>query len=255
MRSRFVRSLIVAVVCLGLLATSVAPADARLTEIVVAGTLIFQALEVVSVLVPQLATLGTSLVGLATAGKELIATGQRIVSAMFPGRAAGDKNGDKKRNPAPAGGAPAPLEFKVPVISGPTPARPRAEEPTGALPAERGDLASRVDELVGAYRTRGRASDGASGYGVIVSSMTAQLLEAIDSGDTDAVGRFLDRVRALEPADQPAVKPVLAEAVQKGSRFEALHAPAGGAARGPAEPATGVFRQMKHLAESFAPAH
>ncbi|MBI4859863.1 MAG: hypothetical protein HY815_06320 [Candidatus Riflebacteria bacterium] len=224
---RWTRILLVACLCLAVMAHS---AQATLTEIFVGGTVLLQGIQILTTLMPQVSELCTSVLALATTGKEIVATGQRIANALFPQNAKKDKpEGSTFKVPTIA-------PVVVPVISGPTASAPAAD-PVVPEAAMASDLARKVEVLAKSYRERQsmasqifrpggkgqRYADAASSYDQTVNLTTAQLLEAIAGKDAASVTAFVAAVNALPEEDRPAVAPVLSKAVEKGGRFEALH--------------------------------
>lgn len=217
---RAIRLLLVLVLSCGV---SIQSTRAMLPEIVVGGTVLFQVAQVISELLPQIATLGTSLMTLASASQEAGGTLSRLFEQIFPKR----KTSASKKDIGP---------IDVPVITGPTDAAapaPAEDPPAGEVS---GDLEGKLSQLVTAYRqgqepaalSHRASSPRASltrevSYATLADQTTESLIETVRGGDERTFDKFLAAVKRLDPGDRPAIAPVLQKAVTKGSRFSRVH--------------------------------
>lgn len=226
--SRPVRAILIVFLSLALPLSSL---RAGMAEIVVGGTVLFQALQVISELVPQLATLAASVNALGSAGKELAQSGQRLLHMLFPNLKAGitKKSGKTPKNNDPV---------VVPTITGPkdAPAPTASAAPDPAAEDDDEDDIQ-LSVLVGAYRERGqpvaeshgsRAGPAASltrgeSWESLSDATAQKLLEAVRSGDRRRLAKFIVEVNDLPATDRAAVKPAVHRAVSKGAKFAKLH--------------------------------
>lgn len=219
------------------LSVSIQSSRAMLPEIVVGGTVLFQAAQVLTDLLPQLATLGASLVGLANASKEAGSTLSKLFGHVFPQNQASKP----KKDIGP---------IDVPTITGPTDAAPTdSAPPTEETTAE---LDAHLSQLVTSYRERTQprslsykasATRGAeTSYETASDQTTISLIETIRAGDKKALERFVSAVKRLPAEDRPAVSPVLQAAVTKGARFARVHGDAA---------ATAGFAKLKSLHDAL----
>lgn len=204
---------------------------AMLPEILVGGTVLVQVAQVLTDLLPQLATLGTSLVGLANASKEAGGTLNRIFLQLFPQKPSAAKSKPRKETGP----------ISVPTISGPTDAAPAPTADAEVPPADAavsGDLDSKLSQLVTSYRQRLEPSSAAFGgasatrasftraetsYETLSDQTAEALIETVRGGDKKSLEHFVASVRKLSPEDLPAVSPVLEAALIKGARFARVH--------------------------------
>lgn len=244
--SRPVRAILIVVLSLALPLSSV---RAGMAEIVVGGTVLFQALQVVSELVPQLATLAASMNALGSAGKELAQSGQRLLHMLFPNMKAGitKKPGKTPKNNDP---------IVVPTITGPKDAD--APEPTASAAPDEDEDDIQLSVLVGAFRERSQpvarshvshAGPAASltrgeSWESLSDATTQKLLETVRAGDRVRLAKFIVGVSELSAQDRAAVKPALHRAVSKGARFAKLHGESDAAA-------TEGFKALQKLDEKL----
>ena len=234
---------------------SVQSSRAMLPELVVGGAVMIQMATVLGALVPQLATLGTSIVGVAKAGQQAQGTLQKLFVDIF---------GPAKKKDAPKPAAKDPTPISVPTITGPTDVAAAPAAP----PAPAGDLDGKLAQLVDAYHANAQpAGDPAPAasaapvsapqpaasptavaasqpvadskgapdvahasmiradhsYETLTDQTAETLIETVRTGDRQAVERFVAAVKRLSPDDRPAVAPVLEQAIVRGAAFSRIY--------------------------------